>query len=196
MRSAVSATRSRRIWTLTRHRWRPYHAVFIRAPKITKTAPDVETIAALDDGTVVAARQGRLLATSFHPELTHDDRFHRYFLALGKAEACRRAQRRRSTRRGIRRSSSRACARARPCAASALPIAFAGGTVTGMRRMAPGSCRPGRRPPSRLPGGVPRTAAQRRAWSTTAAGLNGSSFSLPRCSSRGARIARSGCSQA
>jgi 5'-phosphate synthase pdxT subunit len=62
----------------------PYHAVFIRAPKITKTAADVETIAALEDGTVVAARQGRLLATSFHPELTPDDRFHRYFLSLGK----------------------------------------------------------------------------------------------------------------
>jgi 5'-phosphate synthase pdxT subunit len=45
---------------------------------------DVETIAALDDGTVVAARQGNLLATSFHPELTPDDRFHRYFLSLGK----------------------------------------------------------------------------------------------------------------
>lgn len=62
----------------------PYHAVFIRAPKITKTGADVETIAALDDGTVVAARQGNLLATSFHPELTPDDRFHRYFLSLGK----------------------------------------------------------------------------------------------------------------
>jgi 5'-phosphate synthase pdxT subunit len=60
-----------------------YHAVFIRAPKITKTGADVETIAALDDGTVVAARQGKLLATSFHPELTPDDRFHRYFLSLG-----------------------------------------------------------------------------------------------------------------
>ena len=63
---------------------KPYHAVFIRAPKITKTAPDVETIAALADGTIVAARQGNLLATSFHPELTQDDRFHRYFLTLGR----------------------------------------------------------------------------------------------------------------
>jgi 5'-phosphate synthase pdxT subunit len=63
---------------------RPYHAVFIRAPKITKTGGDVETVAALEDGTVVAARQGDLLATSFHPELTRDDRFHRYFLSFGK----------------------------------------------------------------------------------------------------------------
>jgi len=38
----------------------------------------------LADGRIVAARQGRLLATSFHPELTGDDRFHRYFLELTK----------------------------------------------------------------------------------------------------------------
>jgi 5'-phosphate synthase pdxT subunit len=62
----------------------PFHAVFIRAPKITRTGPDVQVLARLADGTVVAARQGALLATSFHPELTHDGRFHRYFLSLGK----------------------------------------------------------------------------------------------------------------
>jgi len=62
----------------------PYHAVFIRAPKITSTGGNVRTIAALDDGTVVAVRQGNLLATSFHPELTPDDRFHRYFLSFGR----------------------------------------------------------------------------------------------------------------
>ena len=62
----------------------PYHAVFIRAPKISRVGKSVETLAALEDGTVVAARQGNLLATSFHPELTKDDRFHRYFLTLGK----------------------------------------------------------------------------------------------------------------
>jgi len=62
----------------------PYHAVFIRAPKITKTAKDVETLATLADGSIVAARQGKLLATSFHPELTRDDRFHRLFLSLGR----------------------------------------------------------------------------------------------------------------
>ena len=62
----------------------PFHAVFIRAPKITRTGPDVRVLARLADGTVVAARQGALLATSFHPELTHDGRFHRYFLSLGK----------------------------------------------------------------------------------------------------------------
>ena len=62
----------------------PYHAVFIRAPKITTTGKGVETLAALEDGSVVAARQGTLLATAFHPELTPDDRFHRYFLSFGK----------------------------------------------------------------------------------------------------------------
>src|SRR5207245_8444104 len=62
----------------------PFHAVFIRAPKITETGKGVDVLARLEDGTVVAAREGRLLATSFHPELTHDERFHRYFLSLGK----------------------------------------------------------------------------------------------------------------
>jgi 5'-phosphate synthase pdxT subunit len=61
----------------------PYHAVFIRAPKITATGTSVETLAALADGSIVAARQGNLLATSFHPELTPDDRLHRYFLSFG-----------------------------------------------------------------------------------------------------------------
>ena len=63
----------------------PFHAVFIRAPRISRVGPGVEVLARLGDGTVVAARQGRLLATSFHPELTHDERFHRYFLSLGKS---------------------------------------------------------------------------------------------------------------
>ena len=59
-----------------------FPAVFIRAPKITTVGPDVSAMAALPDGSIVAARQGRLLATAFHPELTDDDRFHRYFLKL------------------------------------------------------------------------------------------------------------------
>jgi 5'-phosphate synthase pdxT subunit len=60
----------------------PYHAVFIRAPIITDVGKTVEVLASLDNGTVVAARQGYLLATSFHPELTEDHRFHRYFLKI------------------------------------------------------------------------------------------------------------------
>jgi 5'-phosphate synthase pdxT subunit len=60
----------------------PYHAVFIRAPIITVVGKSAEVLAALKDGTPVAARQGSLLATSFHPELTEDHRFHRYFLKI------------------------------------------------------------------------------------------------------------------
>jgi 5'-phosphate synthase pdxT subunit len=61
---------------------KPYHAVFIRAPLIASVQGDAHTLARLDDGRIVAAQQGRLLATSFHPELTEDDRFHRYFLKV------------------------------------------------------------------------------------------------------------------
>lgn len=61
---------------------RPFHAVFIRAPAIRSVGPGVEVLARLDNGAAVAARQGHLLATAFHPELTGDDRFHRYFLEL------------------------------------------------------------------------------------------------------------------
>jgi 5'-phosphate synthase pdxT subunit len=59
-----------------------FHAVFIRAPLIERVAGDAEVLARLPSGTIVAARQGKLLATSFHPELTGDNRFHRYFLHL------------------------------------------------------------------------------------------------------------------
>lgn len=60
----------------------PLHGVFIRAPKITAIGPSVVALATLPDGSVVAAREGRLLATSFHPELTGDTRFHQLFLGL------------------------------------------------------------------------------------------------------------------
>lgn len=60
----------------------PFHAVFIRAPRIARAGPGVEVLARLPDGTVVAAEQGRLLATSFHPELTPDTRLHEHFLSL------------------------------------------------------------------------------------------------------------------
>ena len=60
----------------------PFHAVFIRAPLIDKVGVGVEALAALDDGRIVAARQGRFLATAFHPELTNDSRFHELFLEM------------------------------------------------------------------------------------------------------------------
>jgi|YNPNPStandDraft_1061719.scaffolds.fasta_scaffold13609_2 5'-phosphate synthase pdxT subunit len=66
---------------------RPFHAVFIRAPLIAAVGPGVEPLAHLPDGTIVAARAGHLLATSFHPELTPDSRFHAFFLSLIRAES-------------------------------------------------------------------------------------------------------------
>lgn len=60
----------------------PFPGVFIRAPLIESVAGTARILAQLIDGRIVAARQGKLLATSFHPELTTDDRFHRYFLHL------------------------------------------------------------------------------------------------------------------
>lgn len=65
---------------------RPYHAVFIRAPLIESVSGEAQVLATLEDGRIVAAQQGKLLATSFHPELTDDDRFHRYFLWLATGE--------------------------------------------------------------------------------------------------------------
>ncbi len=62
----------------------PYHAVFIRAPLIESVGKGVEVLSKLDNGMIVAARQKNLLATAFHPELTPDDRFHRYFVEMSK----------------------------------------------------------------------------------------------------------------
>ncbi|MFZ5858611.1 MAG: pyridoxal 5'-phosphate synthase glutaminase subunit PdxT [Chloroflexota bacterium] len=60
----------------------PYHAVFIRAPIIEEVRGNAKILSHLEDGRIVAAQEGRLLATSFHPELTSDTRFHKYFLSL------------------------------------------------------------------------------------------------------------------
>lgn len=60
----------------------PFHCIFIRAPKIKHIGPGVETLGKLPEGGVVAVRQGTLLATAFHPELTEDTRFHQYFLSI------------------------------------------------------------------------------------------------------------------
>lgn len=60
----------------------PYHAVFIRAPIIQSVFGAAEPLLTLPDGKIVAARQQKLLATSFHPELTADTRFHQYFVEL------------------------------------------------------------------------------------------------------------------
>jgi len=60
----------------------PFKAIFIRAPIITSAGPGVEVLATLDNGTIVAARQDKLLVTSFHPELGTDVRFHRFFIEM------------------------------------------------------------------------------------------------------------------
>ena len=58
------------------------HAVFIRAPVITRVGPDVEVLATLPDGRIVACRERALLATAFHPELTTDARMHQLFVDM------------------------------------------------------------------------------------------------------------------
>lgn len=59
-----------------------FHAVFIRAPLIEKIDDRVEVLARLSSGTAVAARQGKILVSAFHPELTSDLRFHAFFLKM------------------------------------------------------------------------------------------------------------------
>jgi 5'-phosphate synthase pdxT subunit len=60
----------------------PFHAVFIRGPVIEEVGPGVEALATLDDGSIVAVREGTLLGTAFHPEVSGDPRFHHYFLRI------------------------------------------------------------------------------------------------------------------
>jgi pyridoxal 5'-phosphate synthase pdxT subunit len=60
----------------------PFPAVFIRAPRLVAANGEAQVLATLADSTAVAAQEGHWLVTSFHPELTDDDRFHRYFLSL------------------------------------------------------------------------------------------------------------------
>jgi 5'-phosphate synthase pdxT subunit len=65
---------------------KPFPGVFIRAPRLVAARGAAAVIARLGDGTAVAAREGRLLATSFHPELSRDPRFHAYFLELAHSD--------------------------------------------------------------------------------------------------------------
>ena len=60
----------------------PFHAFFIRGPAVETVGPQVEVLATLDDGTIVAVREGTLLGTAFHPEVSGDSRFHQYFLRI------------------------------------------------------------------------------------------------------------------
>ena len=65
---------------------KPFPAVFIRAPKLVSTKGKAMVLAQLADGTAVAAQEGNWLVTSFHPELTGDNRFHKYFLQLAQSQ--------------------------------------------------------------------------------------------------------------
>ena len=60
----------------------PLHGVFIRAPVVSEVGPDVEVLARDPNGRPIAVRQGRVMATAFHPELTGDRRLHRLMLEL------------------------------------------------------------------------------------------------------------------
>jgi 5'-phosphate synthase pdxT subunit len=60
----------------------PVHGVFIRAPIIDRTGPDVDILARLDDGRIVAVRERNIVATAFHPELAGETRFHRLVAAM------------------------------------------------------------------------------------------------------------------
>lgn len=63
----------------------PMHAIFIRAPLITKVGKEVEILAEISEGKPVAVRQGKILATSFHPELTEDSRMHSMFANIANS---------------------------------------------------------------------------------------------------------------
>jgi 5'-phosphate synthase pdxT subunit len=68
---------------------KPFHAIFIRAPLIEAVGEGVDVLARVekdDQAVIVAARQGNLLVTSFHPELSNDDRFHRYFVKMAESK--------------------------------------------------------------------------------------------------------------
>ena len=65
----------------------PVHAVFIRAPVIERAGPDVDVLARLDDGRIVAVRERNVLATSFHPELAGETRFHRLLATMAAEHA-------------------------------------------------------------------------------------------------------------
>jgi len=65
----------------------PFRAVFIRAPAVASCGPGVKVLAVAEQGPPVAVRNGQVLATAFHPELTDDARVHRYFLEMTEGDA-------------------------------------------------------------------------------------------------------------
>jgi 5'-phosphate synthase pdxT subunit len=65
----------------------PVHGVFIRAPVIDRTGPDVDVLARLDDGRIVAVRERNIIAAAFHPELAGETRFHRLVATMAAEHA-------------------------------------------------------------------------------------------------------------
>ena len=65
----------------------PVHAVFIRAPVIERVGPDVDVMASLPDGRIVAVRERNIIATAFHPELAGETRFHRLLATMASEHA-------------------------------------------------------------------------------------------------------------
>ena len=65
----------------------PVHAIFIRAPIIEEVGPEVDVLARLDDGRIVAVRERNVIATAFHPELTGETRFHRLLATMAAEHA-------------------------------------------------------------------------------------------------------------
>jgi 5'-phosphate synthase pdxT subunit len=65
----------------------PVHGVFIRAPVVERTGPDVDVLARLDDGRAIAVRERNILATAFHPELAGETRFHRLVATMASEHA-------------------------------------------------------------------------------------------------------------
>lgn len=69
----------------------PVSATFIRAPRVVETGPGVEVLASLPDGAIVAVRQGALLGTAFHPEVSGERRFHALFIEMARNASAGRA---------------------------------------------------------------------------------------------------------
>jgi len=90
----------------------PVHGVFIRAPVVERVGDEVDVLARLDDGSVVAVRQRNAIATAFHPELAGEARFHRLLATMAGAyhePAEGTGRRYHPTRRGLERARSRSC---------------------------------------------------------------------------------------
>ena len=60
----------------------PYHSIFIRAPQVSRTGKNVEVLSSINDSTPVILKQDNILVSSFHPELTHDNRIHELFIKM------------------------------------------------------------------------------------------------------------------